>query len=157
MTGQGAPPAGLLVRVLAAVLIPMGAASSAAPSAVRDVDDRDPGRRPRAAVFRAAGFPTVDAPAIEEATLERALSGLPAEVLGSPAVLSTRLFRRDFDVLVLPYGSAFPVDAWPAIRRFVNAGAAWWSSAARPSSSRSGSATARTWPPFAGRPTRTSS
>ncbi len=87
-----------------------------------DPDRRDATRPPRAAVFRDPGFPTVDAPAIEVATLDEALRGLPVEALVSPSDLADRLRLRDFDVLVLPYGSAFPVEAWPAIRRFVRAG-----------------------------------
>ena len=47
---------------------------------------------------------------------------MAAETLDSPAALGARLKLRDFDVLVLPYGSSFPVDAWPAIRDFVRAG-----------------------------------
>ena len=34
----------------------------------------------------------------------------------------SRLRRRDVDVLVLPYGSAFPLDAWPRIRGFLRRG-----------------------------------
>jgi hypothetical protein len=87
-----------------------------------DPDRRDATRPPRAAVFRAPGFPTVDAPAIEAGTLDEALRGLPVEAVTSPSDLADRLRLRDFDVLVLPYGSAFPIEAWPAIRRFVRGG-----------------------------------
>jgi hypothetical protein len=79
-------------------------------------------RAPRAAVFRAAGFPTVDAPAIGDATLATALAGLPVDTLDSPAALASRLTRSAHDVLVLPYGSAFPLEAWPAIKDFVRDG-----------------------------------
>src|SRR5262245_19596001 len=87
-----------------------------------DPDRRDTGRPPRAALFRAAGFPTVDAPPLAEATLEEALRGLPVETLASPGDLAERLRLGSYDVLVLPYGSAFPIEAWPAIRRFVRGG-----------------------------------
>src|SRR5262245_31809882 len=87
-----------------------------------DPDRRDTGRPPRAALFRAAGFPTVDAPPLAEATLEEALRGLPVETLASPGDLVERLRLGSHDVLVLPYGSAFPIEAWPAIRRFVRGG-----------------------------------
>lgn len=79
-------------------------------------------RAPRAAVFRSAGFPTVDAPAIDDPTLALALDGVPLDVLDSPSALASKLSRADHDVLVLTYGSAFPVEAWPAIRDFVRAG-----------------------------------
>jgi hypothetical protein len=73
-------------------------------------------------VFRAPGFPTVDAPEIPAAVLDEALAGLPFAIVDSPAGLAERLQRRDADVLVLPYGSAFPLEAWPAIRRYLKAG-----------------------------------
>jgi len=82
----------------------------------------DAGRAPKAALFRSAGFPTVDAVAIDDATLASALEGVPLDSLDSPSVLAAKLSRTEHDVLVLPYGSAFPVEAWPAIRDFVRAG-----------------------------------
>ena len=87
-----------------------------------DPDRRDTTRPPRAAVFRAPGFPTVDAPPVPDGTLGEALRGLPVEALTSPEDLAERLRLVSFDVLVLPYGSAFPIEAWPAIRRFVRGG-----------------------------------
>jgi len=77
----------------------------------------------RLAIFAASGFPTVDAPVIATETLAEAFAGLPSVTFDSPATLSQGL-RQAGDVLVLPYGSAFPVDAWPAIRNFINAGGA---------------------------------
>lgn len=72
----------------------------------------------RIALFRANGFPTVDAPVIAQQTLDDALSGLDVETLGD-----LRHLKRDtHDLLVLPYGSAFPLDAWPQIRDFVRRG-----------------------------------
>ena len=41
---------------------------------------------------------------------------------GSPADLDKRLKLHDVDVLVLPYGSAFPVDSWPRIKSFLGRG-----------------------------------
>ncbi|HVR44635.1 MAG TPA: hypothetical protein VMS56_14460 [Thermoanaerobaculia bacterium] len=87
-----------------------------------DGDPRDPSRPPRAALFRAAGFPTVDAPAIAPRTLDRALAGLPVDALGSLDDLRSRLTLRDHDLLILPYGSAFPLDAWWEIRTFLEGG-----------------------------------
>lgn len=106
-----------------------GSASGAAGGAAygpgdADDDHRDPdaARAPRALVFRAAGFPTVDAPAIEDGVLDAALSGLPVDRASNVAELVSRLKLRDVDVLVLPYGSAFPVEAWPRIRSFLHRG-----------------------------------
>ena len=108
MTRVGGPgPLPLLLAV--ALPFGTGVASAAGP----------PGR---AAVFRAAGFPTADAPPIDDATLTAALAGLPVETLDSPETLAARLTRTSHDVLVLPYGSAFPLEAWPAIRDFVKHG-----------------------------------
>lgn len=72
----------------------------------------------RAALFQATGFPTVDAPVVDPS----ALQGLGVTSLDSPSVLRERLKRADFDALILPYGSAFPLEAWPAIRDFVQQG-----------------------------------
>jgi len=59
---------------------------------------------------------------IEDRVLDAALSGLPIERAASVDELVARLHLRDVDVLVLPYGSAFPVDAWPRIRGFLHGG-----------------------------------
>ncbi len=83
---------------------------------------RDPARPQKAVLFRAEGFPTVDAPAIDATALDAALSGLPVETLASSAALAEGLRLDRVDLLILPYGSAFPVDAWPAIRAFVRGG-----------------------------------
>ncbi len=111
------------------------AAAGAQPGLDRDglsSDGRDPGRPARAAVFRAPGFPTADAPAISDATLAAALAGLPAHTLGSVAALAERLDPARYDVLVLPYGSAFPLAAWPSASAASSPPAAgWWCSAAR--------------------------
>ena len=80
-----------------------------------DDDVRDPARAPRALVFHAAGFPAIDAP-------ESPVDGPALERAASVAELNTRLRLKDVDVLVLPYGSAFPVDAWPRIRAFAKLG-----------------------------------
>jgi hypothetical protein len=103
----------LPILVLAVALLPVGVAVASAAEAARP---------PRAALFRAAGFPTADAPAIDDATLATALAGLPVDTIDSPVALASRLTRADHDVLVLPYGSAFPLEAWPAIRDFVKHG-----------------------------------
>lgn len=87
-----------------------------------DDDARDLSRAPKALLFRAAGFPTVDAPAIEDGVLDSALTDLPVVRATNLDELSQRLRLRDVDVLVLPYGSAFPVEAWPRIRAFLGRG-----------------------------------
>ena len=73
-------------------------------------------------MFRAPGFPSVDAPPIDDASLRRATANGPVTLSTSVDELEAWLPGHPFDVLVLPYGSAFPVDAWPAIRSFVRGG-----------------------------------
>ncbi len=85
-------------------------------------DARDPSRPPRVAVFRAEGFPTVDAPEIPAAILDEALAGLPVDTLASATALAKDLKLAKYDLLVLPHGSAFPLDAWPSIRKFLENG-----------------------------------
>jgi hypothetical protein len=79
------------------------------------------GPRPRVAVFYEAGFPVVDIEAIPEADLRQALAGLDAVWL-SASGLAASLSRERYDTLVLPYGSAYPEEAWPAILRFLEGG-----------------------------------
>src|SRR5688572_12705976 len=85
-------------------------------------DSRPRDREPSAALFRAAGFPTIDAPALPAGVLDDALRGLPVTVLPTVESLRTDLRLRRFDVLILPYGSAFPLDAWSEIRAFIEGG-----------------------------------
>ena len=60
----------LPVLLIAALLLPFG---------VGAVSAAESSRPARAALFRAPGFPTADAPAIDDATLATALSGLPID------------------------------------------------------------------------------
>lgn len=76
----------------------------------------------RLALFGADAFPTVDAPATSAAVLEQALSGLPVDVARTAEALSELLAAASTRVLVLPHGSAFPLEAWPAIARFLRHG-----------------------------------
>jgi len=76
------------------------------------------GREVRVALFFEAGFPAVGAPAPDRAELDRALRGLAVTTLGASS-LSAELRRDRFEVLLLPYGSAFPVQAWEAIAAFL--------------------------------------
>jgi hypothetical protein len=79
------------------------------------------GSRPRVAVFFEAGFPAIDVEVIPEAALREALAGLDIQLL-SAGRLSSDLTRDRYDTLVLPFGSAYPEVAWPAILRFLEGG-----------------------------------
>ncbi len=85
-------------------------------------DDRHVFKRgPGIALFYAAGFPAVDAPQVPLKHLELALEGLSHQVLSSPEDFSSLSISR-FTLLVLPYGSAFPLQAWPRIYDFIKNG-----------------------------------
>ncbi len=76
----------------------------------------------RVACFLAAGFPTADAPAVSPDSLRAALNGLSSGFFSDPPALSRALDEGGPKVLLLPYGSAFPAEAWPAIRNFLKRG-----------------------------------
>jgi hypothetical protein len=103
----------LPVLLASILLLPIGVGAVSAAEASRPA---------RVALFRAPGFPTADAPFIDDATLATALVGLSVETLESPDALASRLKRADHDLLVLSYGSAFPLEAWTAMRDFVKRG-----------------------------------
>ena len=70
-------------------------------------------------VFFQNGFPSVDNGQIDRETLEEALASMHP-VFANSNSLSTVLAPGD--LLVLPYGSAFPADAWPAIEKQIHDG-----------------------------------
>jgi hypothetical protein len=75
----------------------------------------------RVAVFEQPGFPTIASQPVSHEVLLKALDGddgvfLNVDTLKDPAAL------RDVDLLVLPYGSAFPAEAWTAIHAYLKGG-----------------------------------
>jgi hypothetical protein len=72
-------------------------------------------------VFWQDGFPTVASQPIDRATLSKALDGLEP-VFADEATLALPETLTNADLLVLPYGSAVPVDAWKSIEGYQNAG-----------------------------------
>src|SRR4051812_36600301 len=100
-----------------------GARSPTRPPSEQAIQPPRTAARPaRVLLFRAAGFPTIDAPALDDSTLDTALAGLPVERATTVAELETRLRERSASTLVLSYGSAFPVAAWTSIREFLRSG-----------------------------------
>src|SRR3954452_3761236 len=72
-------------------------------------------------VFGQNGFPTVDSEAVSRQALQSALQGeeqLYADVdaLKQPTTLAAA------NLLVLPYGSAFPAERWQSIMAFLRSG-----------------------------------
>ncbi len=76
---------------------------------------------PRVAVFQAAGFPVVDARPTTPETIRRALEPWTQVDCDSPERLRAVL-TSGVEVLVLPHGSAFPLDAWEAIQAHLRRG-----------------------------------
>lgn len=70
-------------------------------------------------VFFEKDFPSVDNGAISRATLERAFASMDVHFVGLADLQKT---LGDSDLLVLPYGSAFPADAWETISRHLGSG-----------------------------------
>jgi hypothetical protein len=68
-------------------------------------------------IFRETSFPSADSAPVPEALLQHALSNAR---FASAAVLKDRL--NSAKLLVLPYGSAFPEDAWADIYGFLQRG-----------------------------------
>jgi hypothetical protein len=89
-----------MTRSLVAVVLASGAVVSPAEAKV--------------VVFQQPGFPAVDSEAPSREALEAALEGL-APTFADVRTLQSPETLKDADLLVLPYGSAFPADAWPAI------------------------------------------
>lgn len=75
----------------------------------------------RVVVFWQPGFPAVESDAPSRRALAEALAGLDPEFLDLDALLEPAALDGA-ELLVLPYGSAFPADAWPAIRGHLHAG-----------------------------------
>ena len=75
----------------------------------------------RVAVFFEPGFPSVHLEPLTRETLSEALRGLDVTFLNTAEVADGAALAR-FHVLVMPYGSAFPKSAWPAIYQFLNGG-----------------------------------
>ncbi|MDR2697429.1 MAG: glycoside hydrolase family 5 protein [Holophagales bacterium] len=80
----------------------------------------------KAVVFFAEGFPAIDAPAPSRAVLDQALSGkelaLQVNWASDAGSLNFQLQDASCSLLVLPYGSSFPVEAWRRIRVFLGRG-----------------------------------
>ncbi len=105
-----------LLRALATVSLLIAPTVRAAAQTAPSMPDR-----PRVAIFFEPAFPSIDAPAPDLAALRSALAAFDVAVLDSSA-LPAAFDGGRVDVLVLPYGSAFPQDGWPAIYRFLSLG-----------------------------------
>jgi len=75
----------------------------------------------RVVVFHQAGFPALDAQEVSREALTRALSDLNPEFLDLDALRQPGSLDNA-QLLVLPYGSACPADAWKAILDYLGGG-----------------------------------
>jgi hypothetical protein len=71
-------------------------------------------------VFQQHGFPTIDSSEVPAATLHAAVGDKATFV--DVEELRKGEWLEGTRLLVLPYGSAFPVDAWPAVLRYLHGG-----------------------------------
>lgn len=78
----------------------------------------------RVAVFFESDFPFEDGVSIDRAFLERSFAGFDVTFLGLTD-LKDKLNAASFQLLVLPYGSAFPKDGWIALSRYLKEGGNW--------------------------------
>ncbi|RPI04393.1 MAG: hypothetical protein EHM64_10080, partial [Ignavibacteriae bacterium] len=72
-------------------------------------------------VFFEKGFPSQENGTISRTALEKALSPLHPRFVGL-AELQQWNAQSPNDLLILPYGSAFPADAWEAIQKHLAKG-----------------------------------
>jgi hypothetical protein len=77
--------------------------------------------RGKVVVFWQEGFPTLESQPIAQEALQKALDGFQPEFADLDE-LSNPKTLRDADLLVLPYGSAVPADAWAAVVKHIQAG-----------------------------------
>lgn len=73
-------------------------------------------------VFWEPGFPTVESQPVGRATLEHALRDLQPVFSGANTLASELKEPSAPDLLVLPYGSAFPVESWSSIYGYLRGG-----------------------------------
>ncbi len=81
------------------------------------------GLRRRVVVFWEIGFPVVDSMAIEKAVLKQALNRHKVSFVNA-AGLGDAL-AADPDLIILPYGSAFPKCCWTAFTAYLKRGGRW--------------------------------
>jgi hypothetical protein len=82
-------------------------------------------------VFHEPGFPAVESEPPSRETLAAALAPLGPTFVGLEELRKPEALRG-VDLLVLPYGSAFPADAWGALRAYLEGGGALLNLGGRP-------------------------
>jgi len=77
-----------------------------------------------AAVFWESGFPAIQGCGLTQETLQQSLSNFAITFL-TEQELSEQLDPARFELLITPYGSAFPKRAWNAMSKYLRAGGNW--------------------------------
>src|SRR5208283_2819964 len=72
-------------------------------------------------VFWQDGFPTLENQPVPQETLRKALDGLQPEFANLDELIKPETLR-EAELLVLPYGSAVPTDAWVAVLKYLQTG-----------------------------------
>ena len=78
----------------------------------------------RVAILEEPGFPSINGVETTVAAFQEALQAYQLEI-SSAAGLSRLLETGSIQVLVTPYGSAFPLELWPALERYLARGGNW--------------------------------
>jgi len=79
---------------------------------------------PRIAVLSEKGFPALDGITVSEKEIQQALKGYQVRLLSSQA-LSSELSAGKFDLLITPYGSAFPKEIANTLFSYLRTGGNW--------------------------------
>jgi hypothetical protein len=79
---------------------------------------------PTAVVFWEAGFPSIQGCDVTRDLLQQSLSSFAVKFLTAPELIAD-LNRERLDLLITPYGSAFPKHAWPVLLKYLRAGGNW--------------------------------
>ena len=79
---------------------------------------------PSAALFWEPGFRAIQGPDLTLETLQQGLKEFTVTALNEHDLIA-QLNTTRFDLLVTPYGSAFPKRAWPAILKYLLDGGNW--------------------------------
>ncbi len=106
-----------LLFMLAAAVFPCGTAEARTHLAKQG--QRDTGQKPAVIVFWEDGFPAADTAQPSRSQLSAMLSG--AAFLNADH-LSEALGAEETTLLVMPFGSAFPEEEWPAIHGYLARG-----------------------------------
>ena len=93
-------------------------------SSLASNSSKAPNEKSKVAVFFEPSFPAEDGMAIDRSILERAFAGHEIAFLGLND-LKDKLNPPSFQLLVLPYGSAFPKEAWVSVSRYLREGGNW--------------------------------